>query len=231
MIALRNVTKRYHARTGKHTVLDGVSLTVMPGERVGILGMNGSGKSTLIKLLSGQEDPDSGQVQRKMNVSWPLAFSGNFQGSLTGLDNLRFICRVYNVKHEGVQRFVEDFAELGRYFREPVKNYSSGMQARLAFALSLAIEFDCYLIDEIIAVGDARFHEKCVHELFEKRKERAFVIVSHDPQFIKTYCSRASVLDKGRLTDFDSVDPAYEHYMNNVLGMGSHTASAAAPTH
>jgi len=219
MIELENVTKRYKARTGRHTVLDGVNMTVMEGERLGILGKNGSGKSTLIKLISGQEWPDSGVIRRGMNVSWPLAFSGGFQSSLTGADNLRFICRVYDVRHEDVAGFVEDFAGLGMYFREPVKTYSSGMQARLAFALSLAIEFECYLIDEIIAVGDARFHEKCVHELFEKRKDRAFVIVSHDASFIKSYCTRASVLDQGKLIDFESVEAAYDYYMHDVLGL------------
>ena len=219
MIVLSKVSKRYKARAGSHTVLDGVSMTVMPGERLGILGKNGSGKSTLIRLISGQEDPDSGAIQRKMNVSWPLAFSGCFQGSLTGVDNLRFICRVYDISPDIVLGLVERFAELGTYFREPVKTYSSGMQARLAFALSLAIEFDCYLIDEIIAVGDARFHERCVEELFEKRKDRAFVIVSHDPHFIKTYCTRASVLDKARLTEFEDVESAYAHYTKDVLGL------------
>jgi capsular polysaccharide transport system ATP-binding protein len=220
-IRVRDVVKRYQARTGPHTVLDGVSLTVAAGERVGILGKNGSGKSTLIKLISGQEMPDSGSIHRGMNVSWPLAFSGGFQGSLTGEDNLRFICRIYDVDATKVRSFVEGFAELGKYFREPVKSYSSGMQARLAFALSLAIEFDCYLIDEIIAVGDARFHEKCVHELFEKRRERAFVIVSHDALFIKTYCTRASVLDGGKLADFADVPAAYDYYMQQVLGLAA----------
>lgn len=221
MIVLQNVVKRYKSRTGTHTVLNGVSMAVKRGERLGILGKNGSGKSTLIRLVSGQEYPDTGLIQRGMRVSWPLAFSGGFQGSLTGLDNLRFISRIYDVDHEAIRGFVEDFTELGDYFREPVKNYSSGMQARLAFALSLAIEFDCYLIDEVIAVGDARFHERCMHELFEKRKDRAFIIVSHDPNFIKSNCNRAAVLDEGIFSDFDSVPDAYEHYMSNVLHLGT----------
>lgn len=217
MILLRGIVKRYKSRTGTHTVLDRVGFNVMPGERLGILGKNGSGKSTLIRLISGQEYPDSGEIQRTMSVSWPLAFSGGFQGSLTGLDNLRFISRIYNVDHLAIRGFVEDFADLGDYFREPVKTYSSGMQARLAFALSLAIEFDCYLIDEIIAVGDARFHEKCTYELFEIRKDRAFVIVSHDPSFIRTYCTRAAVLDQGHMACFDDVSDAFDFYMDDVL--------------
>ncbi len=221
MIALENIVKRYRSRAGMHTVLDGIDLVIQPGERLGVLGKNGAGKSTLIRLISGQEYANAGRIRRGMSVSWPLAFSGGFQGSLTGLDNLRFIARVYGIDHRAIRGFVEDFAELGGYFREPVKHYSSGMQARLAFALSLAIEFDCYLIDEIIAVGDARFHAKCVHELFENRKERAFVIASHDAGFIRGHCTRAVVLDAGHLSAFDSVDAAYEHYSRQVLRLAA----------
>jgi capsular polysaccharide transport system ATP-binding protein len=221
MITLENVVKRYRSRAGAHTVLDAVNLVIEPGERLGVLGKNGAGKSTLIRLISGQELANAGRIVRQMSVSWPLAFSGGFQGSLTGLDNLRFIARVYGIDHRAIRGFVEDFAELGTYFREPVKHYSSGMQARLAFALSLAIEFDCYLIDEIIAVGDARFHAKCLHELFENRSDRAFVIASHDAGFIRSRCTRAVVLDAGRLSAFDSVDAAYEHYSRQVLRLAA----------
>ena len=221
MITLDNVVKRYRSRAGMHTVLDGINLVIAPGERLGVLGKNGAGKSTLIRLISGQELANAGRIVRQMSVSWPLAFSGGFQGSLTGLDNLRFIARVYGIDHQAIRGFVEDFAELGTYFREPVKHYSSGMQARLAFALSLAIEFDCYLIDEIIAVGDARFHAKCLHELFENRSDRAFVIASHDAGFIRSRCTRAVVLDAARLLAFDSVDAAYTHYSEQVLRLAA----------
>ena len=128
-----------------------------------------------------------------MSVSWPLAFGGAFQGSLTGIDNLRFICRIYGVDPRRQDRASSrNFSELGLYLREPVKSYSSGMRARLAFAISMVIEFDCFLIDEIIAVGDARFHEKCHHELFERRGDRAMIIVSHDAGYIRQHCTRAS---------------------------------------
>jgi capsular polysaccharide transport system ATP-binding protein len=220
MIAINNITKSYRSRGGDHKVLNDVSFTVEPGEHLGILGRNGTGKSTLIRIISGQELPDSGSIQRRMKVSWPLAFSSGFQGSLTGLDNLRFIARIYDADHEKIRGFVEDFAELGKYFKEPVKHYSSGMQARLAFALSLAIEFDCYLIDEVISVGDARFHQKCIHELFEQRKDRAYIIVSHDPNFITANCTKAAVLDQGRLLSFETVPTAFDHYTNQVLKMG-----------
>lgn len=220
LLDLRDVVKTYPSRHGVHTILRGINLTVEKGQRFGILGRNGSGKSTMIRLISGQELPDAGKIFRGMSVSWPLAFSGAFQGSLTGFDNLRFISRIYNVDHHRIQKFVEEFSELGAYFREPVKTYSSGMQARLAFALSLAIEFDCYLVDEIIAVGDARFHEKCMYELFEVRKDRAFIFVSHDANFISGHCTNAAVLEGGLLSTYDSVSEAYDHYVKNVLHLG-----------
>jgi capsular polysaccharide transport system ATP-binding protein len=166
----------------------------------------------MIRLISGVELPTSGRVRREISVSWPLAFSGAFQGSLTGLDNLRFVCRTYGVNYADVVPFVEEFSELGSYLREPVRHYSGGMRARLAFALSMAIEFDCFLIDEVIAVGDSRFHEKCRIELFEKRKDRALILVSHDPNTISAHCERAAVLVNGKLQSFGSVDEAHAYY-------------------
>lgn len=212
MIQISNVIKRYPTRGGVSTILDNVNLTVSPGEKMGILGRNGSGKSTMIRLISGAERPTSGIITRTMTVSWPLAFGGAFQGSLTGLDNLRFICRVYGTTTEDKIPFVLEFSELGKYFREPVKTYSSGMRARLAFAISMVVEFDCFLIDEIVAVGDSRFHEKCHVELFDKRKERAMIIVSHDPAYIREHCQRASVLVKGKLSTFEDIEEAFAYY-------------------
>jgi len=212
MINIKHVTKRYATRQGVVTVLDDVNLSIRPGEKVGILGRNGAGKSTIIRLISGAERPSSGSIQRSMSVSWPLAFGGAFQGTLTGLDNLRFICRVYGTSADDKIEFVQEFSELGRYLREPVKTYSAGMRARLAFAISMVVEFDCFLIDEIIAVGDSRFHEKCRVELFERRKERAMIIVSHDPHYVREHCEHAAVLVKGKLSKFDSVEDAFSFY-------------------
>ena len=212
MIRLERVNKIYPTRSGPVHVLRDVNLTLAPGERIGILGRNGAGKSTLIRLMSGAEFPTSGRVERHMSVSWPLAFGGAFQGSLTGLDNLRFICRIYGVNPEDKLDFVEDFSELGIYLREPVKTYSSGMRARLAFAISMVIEFDCFLIDEIIAVGDARFHDKCSRELFEKRGDRAMIIVSHQASYIREQCTRAAVLKEGVLHHMETIDDAFAFY-------------------
>lgn len=217
MIALHNVNKSYPTRGGLYTVLDGVDLTIQRGEKIGILGRNGAGKSTLIRILSGAERPTSGHVERGMTLSWPLAFGGAFQGSLTGLDNLKFICRVYGVPYADKVDYVEDFSELGKFMREPTKTYSSGMLARLAFAISMAVEFDCFLIDEIISVGDARFHAKCQQEMFEKRKDRAFIMVSHEAHNIREHCERAGVLVTGHLHLFSDVDAAYEYYQSQSV--------------
>lgn len=215
MIQLDNIVKRYPTRRGTSTVLNGVCLQVRRGEKIGILGRNGAGKSTLIRLISGAEYPSSGSITRGMKVSWPLAFGGAFQGTLTGLDNLRFICRIYGVTAEDKIDYVQDFSELGKYLREPIKTYSSGMRARLAFAISMVIEFDCYLIDEVISVGDARFHDKCQHELFEKRRDRAMIMVSHEAHNIRDHCSRGCVIQNGILHEFPDVDATYEYYNRN----------------
>jgi capsular polysaccharide transport system ATP-binding protein len=212
MIELRGITKTYPIHGGQHVVLDNIDLTINPGEKIGILGRNGAGKSTLIRILSGAEQPTQGVIHRSMKLSWPLAFGGAFQGSLTGLDNLKFICRIYGVDYQSKIDYVQDFTELGKFFREPVKTYSSGMRARLAFAMSMAVEFDCFLIDEIISVGDARFHAKCEDELFSKRKDRSFIIVSHEAHNIREHCTRIGVILDGKLQLFDDVDAAYEYY-------------------
>ncbi len=212
MIELQNISKIYITRHGIVKVLDDINLKISKGEKIGILGRNGAGKSTLIRLISGAESPTSGRVTREMNVSWPLAFGGAFQNSLTGLDNYRFICRIYGADYAENIEFIKEFTELGRYLKEPVKTYSSGMRARLAFAISMAIEFDCFLIDEVVAVGDSRFHEKCLHEIFEKRSDRAMIIVSHDQGYISSYCDRAGVLSSGSLKLFNNIKDAYNYY-------------------
>ncbi len=228
-VDLRGVDKSYRTRRGLTPILKGVNLSIGPGEHLGILGQNGSGKSTLIRLLSGIERPTSGSVHRGMSVSWPLAFAGAFLGALTGLDNVRFVCRLYGVDPKEKLPFIEDFSELGKYLREPLRSYSSGMRARLAFAVSMAVDFDCYLIDEVIAVGDDRFRRKCQVELFEKRADKALLIVSHSPDFIREHCHRASVLVAGELTNFDNVDDAYTFYSSHELAMQPHMQDASTP--
>lgn len=214
MIGLRciNLTKHYDLGHKKNLVLDEVNLDVRKGEKLGILGRNGAGKSTLIKIIGGIEPMTSGNIEYNMTVSWPLAFGGAFQGSLSGHDNLRFICRVYDLDYDETLDYVQSFAQLGKQFYDPVKTYSSGMHARLAFALSLAIEFDCYLIDEVIMVGDARFAQRCEDELFGKRADRTLLIVSHNMDFMKQVCDRAVLLHDKKIHESDSVDEAIHSY-------------------
>lgn len=212
MIICEKVCKSYGQGHGRKLVLSNVDLIVSPGERVGLLGRNGAGKTTLIKQIGGVELPDSGRITRKMSCSWPIGFNGGFQGSLTGYDNAKFIARIYGQSYEEIKEFVFDFTELGKALSQPVKTYSSGMRARLAFALSLAIEFDCYLIDEVILVGDHNFQRKCQHELFEKRSDRAMVIVSHDMNVVRDSCNRGVVIHDGRVIPFTDVNEAASFY-------------------
>lgn len=212
MISCIDITHEYKVHSGRRRVLDKVNFDLVPGQRLGILGRNGAGKSTLIRIIGGVEVPTAGEVRRSMTVSWPLAFSGAFQGSLSGLDNLRFVCRIYGLDFDRTREFVDDFAELGRQLAEPVKTYSSGMRARLAFALTLAIEFECYLIDEVIMVGDSRFLRRCQEELFEKRGDRSLILVSHDMNFIKTVCDSAAMIHDSHFMMCDSVEDAINRY-------------------
>jgi len=212
MITCENLRKSYPMGKGRKIVLDGVDVAIAPGEKVGLLGRNGAGKTTLIKLIGGVEMPTGGKITRHMTVSWPLGFGGGFQGSLTGYDNARFIARIYGRDYGDLRGFVEDFTELGRQLQMPVKTYSSGMRARLAFALSLAIEFDCYMIDEVIMVGDQNFQRKCHTELFEKRGDRALILASHSEDTIRDYCDSALVLHQGKGRLFDDVELALKVY-------------------
>ena len=212
MIRVRNLKKIYKTRFGENLVFQDLSFDLAMGERLGILGRNGAGKSTLVRLVSGAERPTEGTIESDISISWPLAFSGAFQHQLTGIDNIRFISRIYDQDFARNLAFVEEFAELGPYLREPVITYSSGMRARLAFAISMIIELDSFLIDEISAVGDARFHDRCNFELFEKRADRAMIIISHDAAYVRDHCNRWGVLHDGRLVLYDDFEVAYADF-------------------
>jgi capsular polysaccharide transport system ATP-binding protein len=214
MISAEGLCKDYHSETGHgwHRVLSNVSFTVSPGEKVAVLGRNGAGKSTLIRLISGIEVPTLGTIERDMSVSWPVGLTGGIGGAMTGNDNIRMICRIYNRPFPLIREYVEDFAQLGKYLSEPVRTYSAGMRARLNFAVSLAIDFDCYLIDEIISVGDRRFQQCSYDELFVRRADRSLVLASHSPEIVRAYCSRAIVLHRGRGKVFDDLELALAIY-------------------
>lgn len=194
MIRIQNVSKSYRTKAGWKPVIENFSMDIERGERVGILGRNGAGKSTLLRMIGGAEKPDAGRIDRQLRVSWPIGFSGYLQPSLSGRANTKFCARIYGSDPAEVIRFVRDFAELGDYFEEPFRNYSSGMKARLGFALSMAIDFDCLLIDEVLAVGDARFKEKSKQALASRSDNTGFIIVNHELSVIDRLCNKVIVL-------------------------------------
>lgn len=209
-VRVRNLSKTY--RKTKKPVFEKLNFDIPKGGRLALLGRNGQGKSTLIRILGGVAMPSEGTVEWNGTSSWPIGFGGGFQGSLSGYDNVRFLSRIYDADYDEILEKVEDFAELGSAMSREVKTYSAGMRARLAFGLSLAIEFDCYLIDELVSVGDARFSRKCQTELFEKRSNRTFVMASHDMSLIAKHCEQALVLESGRVRMFHDVAEAIEIY-------------------
>lgn len=212
MIRLRNVTKTYRMKAGRRLILDNLSVDFVPGVNVGILGRNGAGKSTLMRIIGGAIAPDKGTVERTSRISWPIGFSGGFHGSLTGRENLRFVCRIYKADIRKVTAFVEEFSELEDYLDMPIKTYSSGMAAKLAFGLSMAIGFDFYLIDELTAVGDASFRQKSQRIFLERKKTSTLLVVSHHISTIKQHCDVAGVLDRGQIIFFDQIDEAAKYY-------------------
>ncbi len=212
MIKLANVTKRYRTSAGVNTVLNSVNVTFPVGKSVGILGLNGAGKSTLIRIIGDAEPPDSGFVVKKGRVSWPLGYTGGFQGTLTARENARFVARIYGESTRYIEAFTQEFSELGDYFDVPLRNYSAGMRARFAFSVSLACNFDYYLVDEALETGDARYREK-FRLAFEERREHASVIlVSHNEQTIRRNCDMAAILHDGNLTLYDDLKDALQFY-------------------
>lgn len=208
MIALQGLYKSYRGRGFENRVLSDVSLTIRPGDALGICGANGAGKSTLIRMIAGVERPDRGRVLRTMRCSWPIGYASAFQPSLSGADNARFVARIYGRDPEGLLDEVEAFAELGSYLYEPVRHYSAGMQARLAFAVSLAIDFDCYLVDEVTGAGDHRFRERSERALKDRRDRGTLVMVSHDPDTLLRFCTRGALVYGGNVTLFDTMAEA-----------------------
>jgi capsular polysaccharide transport system ATP-binding protein len=212
MIQLDRVFKFY--RTGAHTkiVLDHISTVFQSGRSYGLLGVNGAGKSTTMRMIAGTELPNAGRIRRSVRVSWPLGFAGGFHPLMTGRENVKFVARAYGEDVRKVISFVEDFAELGDYMDVPVRTYSSGMGARLAYGLSMAIEFECYLIDETLAVGDARFQTRCKLVFDSRRASADLIVISHSMETIKEYCNHGAVLVDGQLIMFESVEKAIEMY-------------------
>jgi capsular polysaccharide transport system ATP-binding protein len=213
MILLEDVSKHYLMRGGRRKeVLNGLNGVIRPGDTVGILGRNGAGKSTLLRILAGVEHPSSGRVQRSMSVSWPLAHGMGLHSSMSGADNARFVARLYGVPVKEMLDFVEGFAELGPYFYMPLSTYSSGMNSRVTFAISLAIDFDCYLIDEGISTGDQRFVARARQIITDRLRNRSVIMVTHSVAHVRTFCRTAAVLSDGKLKFYEDLDEAIATY-------------------
>ncbi|WP_448956686.1 ABC transporter ATP-binding protein [Labrys neptuniae] len=212
MIQLSKVTKYYKVERHRKMILDHVSMVFDTSRSYGLLGVNGAGKSTFLRLISGVELPNSGRIRTSVRISWPIGFAGGFHPAMSGRENVHFVARAYGADIRKADRFVEDFSELGEYLDVPIKTYSSGMSARLAFAVSMAIDFDVYLIDEVIAVGDVKFQMRCREAFNQRRRNAGMIVVSHSMRTIAEYCDRGGVLADGRLTMYENVNDAIANY-------------------
>ncbi|MGE8304090.1 MAG: ABC transporter ATP-binding protein [Pseudomonas kermanshahensis] len=215
MFELRNVTKSYLTPKGRRYVFRNLSLAIPPGKNIGLIGRNGAGKSTLMRLLGGADVPDSGTIATDRSISWPVGLTGGFQGSMTGRDNIKFVCRVYGATGEAMRekvRYVQEFAEIGDWIDEPIKTYSSGMRSRVAFGLSMAFDFDYYLIDEVMSVGDAQFKRKCADVFKEKLQTSNVVLVSHSMPEIKKLCDVVLLVRDGGIQVYDDVAEGIKAY-------------------
>ncbi|MEI9882722.1 ABC transporter ATP-binding protein [Atlantibacter hermannii] len=218
MIKIENLTKSYRTPQGRHFVFKNLNLELPSGKSVALIGRNGAGKSTLLRMIGGIDRPDSGRIVTDKTISWPVGLSGGFQGSLTGRENVKFVARLYAKKEELKEKieFVEDFAELGKYFDMPIKTYSSGMKSRLGFGLSMAFKFDYYLVDEVTAVGDARFKQKCADLFNSRHKEASFLMVSHSLNSLKEYCDVAILLGMNHHSViYGNVNDAVNEYISS----------------
>lgn len=212
MIRFEEVSKFYRTPGGRKAILDRVSLEIPLGEHIGVLGMNGAGKTTLLRLISGAEGVDSGRIRCQGRMSFPIGFTGTFQPQFTARENVAFLARIYGMNIAETVEWVEDFAELGDYFNMPVGTYSSGMFAKIAFGTSFAFDFDIYLVDEAIEVGDARFRQKCAMAFNARLSNATLLLVSHNIHTIRQFCRTAGVMNAGAFHLFDSVDEAITEY-------------------
>ena len=216
MIELRNLTKSYPIKNGVRYILQDVSLVIPSRTNLAVLGPNGAGKSTFLRLIGGAEPADSGLIISDEEVSWPLGLASGFQGSLTGRQNLLFVCRINGLDFDQ-SRFVisqvNAFAELGEYFDMPVSTYSSGMRARLGFGLSMSFKFDVYLIDELTSVGDMIFREKAMAAFEDIRKRASLIYVSHNLKTLRQSCQSALFLRDGKADFYEDIDEGIEAYM------------------
>jgi capsular polysaccharide transport system ATP-binding protein len=216
MIRLHNVSKTFYLNGRKKTVAQNMSATFPTGSSVAILGRNGAGKSTLLRMIGGILQPDYGHIFSTGSISFPVGFMGSFHPDLTGLQNTRFVGRIYGVDTDELCAFVSDFAELGTHFELPVRSYSSGMRSRLAFGVSMGIQFDTYLIDEVTSVGDATFRERCSAVLAERTRDAGVLVVSHSMPMCRRLCTSGAVLENGKLVYYEDLDEAIAQHEENL---------------
>ncbi len=215
MIQLNNVTKYFRTKTSKKYILKDTTITIPSGKNIGILGRNGAGKSTIMRMLGQIEFPNSGSIASPHTFSWPLGLSGGFVGNMTGIANVKFVCKLYGKDKDETNEiiaFVRDFSELGDYFEMPIRTYSSGMKSRLSFGLSLAFDFDYMIIDETLSVGDARFKKKSKEALLKKIETCNVLLVSHDMKTLREICDAGIVVNNGKIQYYDSIDQAISEY-------------------
>lgn len=210
MIRLEGVTKSFAFRKARKVVAEDVTMTFPTGVSVGLLGRNGAGKSTLLRMIAGTTEPDAGRVLIDGTISWPVGLAGCFHPDLSGAQNARFLARIYGVDTDELCAFVEDFAELGLHFQQPVRSYSAGMRARLGFGLSMGIRFDTYLVDEVTSVGDAAFRRKSEAVFQSRMAQSGAIVVTHSPEMMRRLCQAGVVLENGRLHYFDDVNDAIQ---------------------
>ena len=218
MIRLEHLTKTFVLDGQRKVVLQDVNLEFPSGIAVGLLGRNGAGKSTLLRMIAGTMDPTAGRIVSTGTISWPVGFAGSFHPELTGIQNTRFIGRIYGADTDELVAFVEDFAGLGMHFRMPIKTYSSGMRSRLAFGVSMGIPFDTYLVDEVTSVGDASFRAKSAQVFRARMQTAGAFVVSHSMGMIRDLCDVAVVLENGQLYYYEDLEAAITHHNRNMLG-------------
>lgn len=216
MIEFRNVSKHFNTRGGRKVLLRGLNLSLPSGSKVALLGRNGAGKSTMIGMIAGTVKLNGGEILRRGSVSWPLGFAGSFAMDLTGVQNARFVARIYGADTDDLVNYVAEFSELGEFMRMPVRSYSAGMRARLAFGLSMALSFDWYLVDEITAVGDAQFRKKSLAVFRDRLKDSGLIMVSHANATLREYCTSGIVLEGGNAVYFDDIEEAIALHEANM---------------
>jgi capsular polysaccharide transport system ATP-binding protein len=212
MIDFHGVSKSYQLRGSRRHILRDLTLAFPRDKNVALIGRNGAGKSTVLGMIAGTVALSKGRIVRHGRMSWPMGFSGGIHPALTGRQNARFIARVYGADTEAMIDFVEEFSELGAFLDMPTNTYSSGMKARLSFGISLAAQFDCYLIDELTEVGDAAFREKCRRAFQDKMRDARVIVAAHSEATLKSMCNAALLIEAGTAVYFDTVEDGLKAY-------------------